>query len=89
MEPALADLAQEVKKLQVDMIDEFNGERTHFGTKVKGLEMNVNGLQEEVKELKKETKELQQVIRDTRAELLLVEVASQVCRRGNALRVGF
>lgn len=88
LEPALADLAQEFKKLQVDMIDEFNGERTRFEKKVKGLETNVNDLQEEVKELKKETKELQQVIRDTRAELLPVEVASEACRRGDAPRGG-
>ncbi|KAG8914218.1 hypothetical protein FRC00_000494 [Tulasnella sp. 408] len=82
LEPALTDLAQEVKKLQVDMIDEFNGERTRFDTKVKGLEMNVNELQEEVKELKKETKELQQVIRDAKAELLAVEVASEIALQG-------
>ncbi|KAG9042244.1 hypothetical protein FS837_011102 [Tulasnella sp. UAMH 9824] len=82
LEPALADLALEVETLQVDMIDEFNGERTRLETKVKGLEMNVNDLQEEVKQLKKETKELQQVIRDTRAELLPVEVASEIALQG-------
>ncbi|KAG9042504.1 hypothetical protein FS837_010766 [Tulasnella sp. UAMH 9824] len=82
LEPALADLAQEVKKLQVDMMDEFNGERTRFETKVKGLKTNIKDLEEEVKELKKETKELQQVIRDTKAELLPVEVASEIALQG-------
>lgn len=35
-------------------------------------------LEEEVKVLKKEARELQRVIRDTRAELLPVEAASEV-----------
>ncbi|KIO29993.1 hypothetical protein M407DRAFT_159519 [Tulasnella calospora MUT 4182] len=75
LDPALADLTEEVKRLQVDLVDEFDAERTRFETKIKGLEAEVKELGEEGKELKKEARVLQQVIRDTRAELLPVKVA--------------
>ncbi|KAG8931302.1 hypothetical protein FRC00_000835 [Tulasnella sp. 408] len=78
LEPAVAELTQEVKRLQVDLVDEFNGERTRFERKVMRLEQEVTELEEEVKELKKEARELQRIIRDTRAELLPVEAASEV-----------
>ncbi|KAG8930808.1 hypothetical protein FRC01_002257 [Tulasnella sp. 417] len=89
LDPALADLTQQVKRLQDDLVDEFNAERTGLETKVKELEAEVEEreeevkeLGEEVKELKNEAKELQQVIRDTRAELLTVEAASKTALRG-------
>lgn len=85
LDPALAELAQEVKKLEVDLIDEFNGERTCLETKVKGLKKDVNKLEGENQALEQETKKLQKVIRDTRAELLPVEVASEVGRRGDCV----
>lgn len=83
LDPAIAELAQEVKKLEVDLMDEFNGERTRLETKVAALEMDVNGLEGENMELNQEIMRLEKVIRDTRAELLPVEVASKVSRRGD------
>ncbi|KAG8930505.1 hypothetical protein FRC01_002681 [Tulasnella sp. 417] len=89
LDPALADLTQQVKRLQDDLVDEFNAERTSLETKVKELEAEVEEredevkkLGEEIKELKNEAKELQQAIRDTRAELLTAEAASKTALRG-------
>ncbi|KAG8931300.1 hypothetical protein FRC00_000833 [Tulasnella sp. 408] len=82
LDPALAELTQEVKKLEVDLLDEFNGERTRLEKKVEGLETKVNALAEENKVLNRETKKLQQVIRDTSAELLPVKAATEVALQG-------
>lgn len=64
MDPVLSDLTQGVKKLQASILEEAKAERTRLEAKNK--------------ELEKEVKELQQVIHDTRAELLPVEVVSKV-----------
>lgn len=82
LEPAVAELTQEVKRLQVDLVDEFNGERTRFERKAMLLGEEIMELEEEVKVLKKEARELQRVIRDTRAELLPVEAASETALQG-------
>ncbi|KAG8931301.1 hypothetical protein FRC00_000834 [Tulasnella sp. 408] len=89
LDPALTELAQEVKRLQVDLIDEFKGERTRLETKVKGLEAKVNQLNNAVDYLEKyilqliqEADDRQQVIHDTRAELSAVEVASEMALQG-------
>lgn len=67
--------------MQLDLAEGFTAERTKLETKVRGLEAEVEELEEEAKKLRKENKELQQVIRDTRAELSPVEVASKVDRK--------
>ncbi|KAG8914217.1 hypothetical protein FRC00_000493 [Tulasnella sp. 408] len=89
LDPAITELTQEVKRLQVDLIGDFKGERTRLETKVKGLEAEVNRLNKvvsrldsKVVRLEKEGNELQQVIHNTGAELLGVEVASEMAVRG-------
>lgn len=67
LDPALTELTQGIKKLQVGLLGDVKTERTRLETKVNDLE--------------KEVKELQQVIDATKAELLPVEVASKV--KGN------
>ncbi|KIO29992.1 hypothetical protein M407DRAFT_225669 [Tulasnella calospora MUT 4182] len=65
----LAELTQGVKRLQAGLLDEGKGERARLETKNKELENQV--------------KELQQVIHDTRAELLPVEVVSEIALQGS------
>lgn len=81
MDPALAELTQDVKRMQFELTEGYAAERTKLETKVRGLETEVEDLEEEAKKLRKENKDLQQVIRDTRAELSPVEVASKVDRK--------
>ncbi|KAG8930809.1 hypothetical protein FRC01_002258 [Tulasnella sp. 417] len=88
-DPALTDLSQEVKRLKVDLVDEFTAERTRLETKVKELETEVKvrgekvkALEENVQELKREARDLRQVIRDTEGELVPVKVASEVALQG-------
>ncbi|KAG8923827.1 hypothetical protein FRC00_005807, partial [Tulasnella sp. 408] len=67
-DPALAELKVGVKRLQVSLLDDARADKTRLETRVK--------------ELENENKELQRVIRDTNAELLPVEVASQIALQG-------
>ncbi|KAG8930807.1 hypothetical protein FRC01_002256 [Tulasnella sp. 417] len=68
LDPALSTLAQEVRRLQASLLDDAKTERTRLEAKNK--------------ELEKEIQELQQVIHDTRAELLPVEVVSKIALEG-------
>ncbi|KAG9042503.1 hypothetical protein FS837_010765 [Tulasnella sp. UAMH 9824] len=89
LDPALAELTQEVKRLQVDLMDDFKAERTRLETKVKGLEEEVNQLNKTVNQSlnvvfqqEKEVYYRQKAIDNTRAELLAVEVASEMAVQG-------
>ncbi|KAG9042243.1 hypothetical protein FS837_011101 [Tulasnella sp. UAMH 9824] len=89
LDPALAELTQEIKRLQVDLMDDFKAERTRLETKVKELEEEVDQLNKDVGQLEneyfqlgKEADQLQRVIHDSRAELLAVEVASKMALQG-------
>ncbi|KAG8930503.1 hypothetical protein FRC01_002679 [Tulasnella sp. 417] len=64
----LAELAQGVKRLQDGLLDEAKAERGR--------------LEARNKELENQVKELQQIIHETRAELLPVEVASKIALHG-------
>ncbi|KAG8930502.1 hypothetical protein FRC01_002678 [Tulasnella sp. 417] len=68
LDPALIELTQGIKKLQVGLLGDVKAERTRLEAKVNDLE--------------KEIKELQQVIDATKAELLPVEVASKIALQG-------
>ncbi|KAG8923062.1 hypothetical protein FRC00_006676 [Tulasnella sp. 408] len=68
LDPALAELNVGVKRLQLSLLDDARADKTRLETRVK--------------ELENENKELQRVIRDTNAELLPVEVASQIALQG-------
>ncbi|KAG8914216.1 hypothetical protein FRC00_000492 [Tulasnella sp. 408] len=68
VDPMLTELAQGIKKLQVGLLGDVKAERTRLETKVN--------------ELEKEVKQLQQVIDTTKAELLPVEIASEIALRG-------
>ncbi|KAG8930805.1 hypothetical protein FRC01_002254 [Tulasnella sp. 417] len=68
LDPALAELKQGVQRLQVGLLDGAKAERTRLETRVK--------------ELEKENKELQQVIINTNAELLPVEVVAKIALQG-------
>ncbi|KAG8930804.1 hypothetical protein FRC01_002253 [Tulasnella sp. 417] len=68
LDPALTELTQGIKKLQVGLLGDVKAERTRLEAKVTDLE--------------KELKALQQVIDATKAELLPVEVASKIALQG-------
>ncbi|KAG9042507.1 hypothetical protein FS837_010769 [Tulasnella sp. UAMH 9824] len=68
LDPVLSALTEGVKRLQAGLLEEAKAERTRLEAKNR--------------ELEKEVKELQQVIHDTRAELLPVEVASKIALQG-------